>query len=119
MNRTNVIAAIALAAASLFALDVSAATPPVGALDPVTVTAAKTKADHEAIAAAYEAEAVVAEKKAKLHEAMLLSYQTPGTKPYMAVMVTHCKALTKQYTEAARLDREMAAEHRKIAASLP
>lgn len=119
MNRTNFIAAITLATAALFTFNASAATPPVGELDPVTITAAKTKADHEAIAAAYDAEAVVAEKKAKLHEAMMRSYQTPGTKPYMAVMVSHCKALTKQYTEASKLDREMAAEHRKIAATLP
>lgn len=119
MKRTHILAAITFATAAVFTFNASAAAPPIPELDPVTITAAKTKADHEAIAAAYDAEAVVADKKAKLHEGMLRSYQTPGTKPYMAVMVTHCKALTKQYTEAAKLNREMAAEHRKIAAALP
>lgn len=119
MKRTNPLAALTLAAAAVVTFDAAAAAPPIGELDPVTISAAKTQADHEAIAAAYDAEAVVAEKKAKLHEAMLRSYQTPGTKPYMAVMVTHCKALTKQYTEAAKLNRDMATEHRKIAAALP
>ncbi len=119
MNRTSILAAVALATAAFFACDASAATPPAREFDPVAITAAKTKADHEAIAAAYDAEAAAADRKIKLHEAMLSRYQTPGGKPYMAAMANHCKALIKEYTEAAKHKREMAAEHRRIAATLP
>lgn len=119
MSRIHLIAAITLAAASLFALDVSAAAPPAGSLDPVTVTAAKTKADHEAIAAAYEAEAVLAEQKAQMHEEMGKTYRDFGTKPPWGGMASHCAQLRLQYSGAAKLNRELAAEHHKLAAKLP
>lgn len=119
MNRTNLFAAVTLAAASLLAFDVSAATPPVGALNPVTVTAAKTKADHDAIAAAYESEAVAAEQKAQMHVEMAAKYRDFGTKPPWNAMASHCTQLKKQYLETAKLNRELAAEHHKISSKLP
>lgn len=119
MNRAHVFAAITLAAASLLALDVSAAAPPAGSLDPMTVTAARSKADHEAIAAAYEAEAVLAKQKAQIHEEMEKRYRDFGTKPPWSGMAKHCAQLRLQYIGAAKLNRQLAAEHHKLAAKLP
>jgi hypothetical protein len=119
MERTSILPAVTLAAAALFAFDASAATPPAGSLDPVTVTAAKTKADHEAVAAAYEAEAVAAEQKAQMHVEMAAKYRDFGTKPPWSAMSSHCAQLKKQYLMTAKLNRELADEHHKIAAELP
>lgn len=123
MKKILPLAGVALTVAlTVFALNTRAAAPTVGTLDPVTVTAARSAADHEAIAAAYEAEAVVAEQKAKLHKDMGAAYQRTSStmKPPSAFagMVMHCSKLAKQYTEAAKLNRELAAEHREIAATL-
>ena len=117
-TRTGVFATATLAAAALFAVGASAAQPPTGSLDAVTVTAAKTKADHEAIAAAYEAEAASAEQKAQMHVEMAAKYRSFGTKPPWSAMSSHCTQLEKRYLETAKLTRELAAEHRKIAATL-
>lgn len=119
MKRTSILSAVTLAAAAIVAFDASAATPPTGSLDPVTVTAAKTKADHEAVAAAYEAEAVAAEQKAEMHVEMATKYRDFGTKPPWAAMASHCTQLKEQYLEAAKINRELAAEHHRIAAKLP
>ena len=119
MNRTTVLAAMTLAAATLISFHAGAAAPTAGSLDPVTVTAAKTKADHEAIAAAYEAEAVAAEQKAQMHVEMAAKYRDCGTKPPWSAMSSHCSQLKKRYLETAKLNRELAAEHRRIASKLP
>jgi hypothetical protein len=119
MTRTNVLVAATLAAAALFTVDIVAAAAPAGLLDPVTVTAAKTKADHQALAAAYEAEAAAAEQKAQMHVEMAAKYRDFGTKPPWSAMASHCTQLKKQYVETAKLNRELAAEHRKLAATLP
>ena len=118
MNRTNLLAAMLLAAAPLLFSNVAAANASPGTLDPVTVTAAKTKADHEAIAAAYEAEAAAAEQKAQMHVEMAAKYREFGTKPPWSAMSSHCAQLKNQYLKTARLNRELAAEHHKLAAKL-
>jgi hypothetical protein len=119
MNRINTLAAIALATAALFSSSASAASPAPSTLDPVTITAAKTKADHEAIAAAYEAEAAAAEQKAQLHVEMAAKYRDFGTKPPWSAMTSHCTQLKNQYLKTAKLNRELAAEHHKMAAKAP
>ena len=82
------------------------------------VAAAKTPADHEAIAKAYDAEAAAAEAKAKAHEGMARTYRTGGGTPKASptVMVGHCDRLMKTYSAAAVEYRALAAEHRKLAA---
>jgi hypothetical protein len=82
------------------------------------IAAAKTPADHEAIAKAYEAEAAAADAKAKAHETMARTYRAGGGAPKAssAAMVGHCDRLMKDYSAAAVEYRGLAAEHRKLAA---
>lgn len=118
LKMTGAAAALALL---LGALATTAGTPPVPSLDPVTITAARTKADHEAIAAAYETEAVAAEKKAKLHHDMGNAYAqlAAGTRPAgYRDMVGHCAHLEKTFGDVAKMNRQMADQHRQIAAKL-
>ena len=119
MIRKNTSSLLALAAFALLAFDATAAAPPAGTLDPVTITAAKTRADHEAVAAAYDAEAAAAQRMAQMHEEMAVKYRDFGTKPPWNAMASHCAQLKKQYASAAQVNRDLAAEHRKIAAQLP
>jgi len=81
------------------------------------IEAAKTPADHESIAAAYEQEAARLESKAAEHGAMADAYTNAGSKKGMntAAMHAHCAKLAKQYGEAAKENRALAAEHRKMA----
>ena len=106
----------ALAAALALGLAV-----PVIAAETVTdaqIAAAKTPADHEAIAKAYDAEAATAEATANEHETMARTYKVGGSpKGTYAEMVRHCARLAKSYREAATEYRALAAEHRKLAAA--
>lgn len=80
------------------------------------ITAARTPADHEAIAKAYDADAASAEAKAREHEAMAKTYRSAGgQKSYTNTMVRHCERLVKEFTEAAANYRALAAEHRAMA----
>ena len=119
MKPTRMLPAVVLATAAVLSFDASAATPPSAALDPVPVTAARTKADHEAVAAAYETEAEAAERKAQMHATMAARYRDFGMKPPWSGMSSHCAQLKTRYREAAKLNRELAAEHHRIAATLP
>jgi hypothetical protein len=85
---------------------------------PAQIEAAKTPADHEAIAAAYDTEAAQLESMAKKHEAMAKTYQTAatgmkGANP--AVMSAHCNKLVTEYKAAAQQNRDLAAAHRQMA----
>ncbi len=89
---------------------------------PVTaarITAATTSADHEAIAAAYERESAELERKAKAHDSMGRAYKAFGAQKGMsgAAMSAHCERLVKSYKEAAEANRQLAAEHRAMAAA--
>jgi len=82
------------------------------------IAAAKTTADHEAIAKAYEADAFTAEAKAKEHEAMARKYRSiggPKSTANSSPMVRHCERLVKSYTDAAADYRALAAEHHSMA----
>jgi hypothetical protein len=86
-------------------------------VSPEQIAAAKTPADHEAIAAAFDQEAARLEAKAKEHDAMSKSYRSAATgKKGMnaAAMSAHCLKLATKYREAAEENRAMAAEHRKM-----
>ena len=81
---------------------------------PEQITAAKTAADHEAIAKAYEGEAAGLESKAEMHEQMGKAYRI-GVKPAFIGQAKHCAALAKDFKAAAIETRALAAEHHKIA----
>jgi hypothetical protein len=113
MNRfTSLIAPCAIA---LFLSTGAYAADPV--VTPEQIAAARTSADHEAIAAIFDQEAARLEQKVKEHEKMAQSYRstTAGTKgANAAAMSAHCLKLSKQYAEAAKENRELAKEHRAM-----
>jgi hypothetical protein len=83
------------------------------------VAAAKTPADHEAIAQAYDADVASAEAKARMHEAMAATYRAANSpKSTTNVMVRHCERLVKEYRAAASEYGALAAEHRRLARAL-
>jgi guanyl-specific ribonuclease Sa len=89
------------------------------ALTPAQIEAARTPADHEAIAQALEAEAATLDEKAKSHEAMERIYRGGGIpKANWVTMANHCKSLIAQYRSTAKETRELAAAHRAAAKAL-
>ena len=84
-------------------------------VDAAQIAAAKTPADHEAIAKSYDAEAEAADDKATAHESMARTYRLGGApKGSHASMASHCDRLVKQYREVAEENRQLAAEHRQM-----
>ncbi len=79
------------------------------------IAAARTPADHEAIAAAYDAEAKAADEMAVNHESMAKAYKSAGAKGGAQSMASHCGRLVTQYRAAAREYRALATEHRAMA----
>lgn len=110
-----------LLAASAASLALFLAVPGLAGADvtEAQITAAKTPADHEAIARSYDADAAAADAKAKAHESMARIYRAGGGAPKGSsqVMVGHCDRLMKDYQAAAAEYRGLAAEHRKLAAA--
>jgi predicted PurR-regulated permease PerM len=76
------------------------------------VRTAKTPADQQAIAAAFEKEAQAARQKAKEHSQLKDVY---AAQPDMQQMVSHCDMLVKQYQEIATELTAMADMHKKMA----
>jgi uncharacterized low-complexity protein len=113
-TRTNLFAAMA-AALTLF---LAVPGPATADVTEAQIAAAKTPADHEAIAKAYDAEAAAAEAKANAHEGMARTYRAGGGTPKASstAMGGHCDRLMKSYSAAAVEYRALAAEHRKLAA---
>lgn len=79
------------------------------------IAAAKTPADHEAIAAFYKSEASAAAAKVKTHEAMAASYKTAGK--FGPGLADHCQTLIREYTAAEKDYTKMAEEHEALAKS--
>lgn len=69
---------------------------------------AKTPADHESIATYYDTEAAENEKKASLHSRNKNMYSKLD-------FSAHCNALVREYEEAAKQDKALAAFHREMA----
>jgi hypothetical protein len=88
-------------------------------VDSAQIAAAKTTADHEAIAKSYDAEAVAADAKATAHESMAKTYRTggapKGSNTAHTAMAGHCEKLVKQYRGVAEENRLLAAAHRQMA----
>lgn len=75
------------------------------------VAAAKTAADHEAVADAYTKEAQEADANAAAHEKMAASYKGLGKIGQFHGDV-HCAAIAKRERETAKDLNELAAAHR-------
>jgi len=73
---------------------------------------AKTPAEQQAIAAAFEKEAKAAQQKAKQHSQLKEAY---AAKPDMHMMVAHCDELVKYYQEIAKDLEDMAKMHKQMA----
>lgn len=108
---------VVMMSASLAALALSTGTWAGDAhkLEPAWVGAAKTPGQHEAVAKAYDAEALGFEKKAAMHKNLAETYAAPGGKPWQAAQAKHCDSVAVSLTTAAQEDRALAAEHRKMA----
>jgi hypothetical protein len=107
---------VAIAATLAFCL--ASPLPAAAEVTEAQIAAAKTPADHEAIAKSYEADAVTAEAKAKEHETMARKYRSigsPKSNANSSPMVRHCERLVKSYTDAAADYRALAAEHQSMA----
>lgn len=80
------------------------------------VAAAKTAADHQAIADYYTGQAAAAAAKVKTHEEMLVSFQKGGGKP-AASWVTHCRGLIDSFKRQQKDYAAMAEEQAALAKS--
>jgi hypothetical protein len=78
---------------------------------------ARTKTDHESIAAYYEREAKSYQAKAKRHERMSETYAHIGFVKGESPIHTsrHCDRLARTYREAAEKSRSLARQHRQLA----
>ena len=76
------------------------------------ISQAKTPAEHEAIAAYYNAEAATAAAKVKEHEAMVKAYGGSG----MKTMNRHCEQLLQTYRSQQKDVETLAKEHADMAA---
>ena len=79
------------------------------------ISTAKSKAEHEALAAHYEAEAKQALERAERHLLMEKNYrvlESGGKGPKFSV---HCKNLVAKYQEAAEENRQLSDLHHQMA----
>ena len=83
------------------------------------IAGARTPADHEAIAAAYDVQAKEAEDMAAKHQSMAKAYTSIGATGTKGggtqAMVSHCKRLVTEYRAAAKEYQALATEHRTMA----
>ena len=80
------------------------------------IAAAKTAADHEAIASCYDEMAKDATAKADEHKKMGEAYRKGGGAPVGKLgLPQHCDQFIKSFQNEASMYKEMAAAHRKMA----
>ena len=79
------------------------------------VTRAKSQADHEALADAYEQEAKALDAKAAEHKALAKTYAELGYLRNKPGLIAHCASLVDQYRAAAKETRALARVHRELA----
>ena len=80
------------------------------------IESAKTRADHEALAAFYEQEAKTAQAKVEEHKQMAKAYGKIGHLVEKHNMLQHCDRLVKNYQDAAQENLALAKLHRELAA---
>lgn len=83
------------------------------------ITTAKTRADHEGLAAYYDTEAARAEAKAKEHEGMGAAYQQGTAKAPWRTAANHCDLLEDLYRKVAKENGALAKLHRDLASQIP
>jgi hypothetical protein len=83
-----------------------------------SLAAAKTAADHEALAAYYQGKASKALDQAKAHEKMEKTYERWGSGKEQAQHSVHCKGLIKSYENLAASYQQLAKDHLEIAKGL-
>ena len=115
MNTAKTFLASALAALVLAAVPAAYSAPESNPVSAAQIEAAKTPAEHEAIARLFEDEAASLTKKSEMHGEMARTWSLPGGKPYMAAQARHCAALEKDYKAAAKQNLELAAIHHQMA----
>ena len=120
MNTRIPALAVLMATAIFFSpTNVYTEVPAAAEVTPEQIEAARTPADHEAIARALDAEAAALEAKAKSHEKMERIYRGGGyPKANSATMANHCKRLVAEYRSTAKDVRDLAAAHRTVAKEL-
>ena len=91
------------------------AAPESGPVPAAQIEAAKTPAEHEAVAKIFEDEAASLTKKSEMHDDIAKTNGVPGGKGPQLAMAKHCAALAKDYKAAAMQNLELAAIHRKMA----
>jgi hypothetical protein len=79
------------------------------------IAAAKTPADHEAIATYYDGKAAEAQAKADEHKKMSAAYKKEGGSVSKTHLHDHCDGLVRVYQSAAKDYRAMADAHRQLA----
>jgi hypothetical protein len=88
-------------------------------IEPAWIGAAHTRADHEALAKKYEAEAESFDKTAAMHEDLAETYGQPGLKETQAAQAKHCAKVASSLKTAAKEERALAAAHHKMAEAAP
>ena len=115
MRFNSMFAASIVAAGLVFSVATPVSIAQAANVTEAQIAAARTPADHEAIAAAYDAEAKAADEMAANHETMSRAYKSAGAKGGTQSMVSHCGRLVTQYRAAAQEYRALATEHRAMA----
>ena len=82
------------------------------------IEAAKTKADHEGIAAYYEQEAKTAQAKSDEHLQQAAKYKKPGYGNIATTLIQHCNYIAGKYKEIAHESLKMAKMHRDLGAKM-
>lgn len=93
---------------------------PAGAVSVEQIEKAKTPADHQALAAAYEKEAAADRAEAAKHRAMAKAYESGVTYAKVGhggkgAMKLHCERLASDYESMAKEAEDLATFHRQLA----
>ena len=114
MRFNSIFAASLVAAGLVFSVATPVSIAQAADVTEAQIAAARTPADHEAIAAKSDAEAKAADEMAANHESMAKAYKAAGAKGTQS-MASHCNRLVAQYRDAATEYRALATEHRAMA----
>jgi hypothetical protein len=92
------------------------------------IAAARTRADHQEIAAVYEQQAIVDKEAVERHRNLARAYErgwvwapprvgsVASAKRESQNLIAHCESLARLYQQAAEENLAMAREHRQVAA---
>jgi len=116
MRVNSMFTASILAVSLVLAVSTPIATAQAAEVTEGQIAAARTAADHEVIAASYDAEAKAAEAKAAEHKSMASAYRAAaGMKSGRDALISHCNRLATDFRAAAKEYRSLATAHRAMA----